>query len=214
MQQILESIYKDHHTARRGDGFALLGDVRGPFLRNAIGNGKKVLDIGCRDGALTSTFAAGNMVTGLDIDTNALHRAQEKLGIDTKQVDLNGEWGILAGTYDAVVAAEVLEHLYYPNVVIQKVADVLTPEGLFVGTVPNAFSLRHRLRYVFKQKRGTPLEDPTHINHFTVRELHSMLCERFEEVTIFGYGRLGWLARTFPQSFAFGLMWAARYPRQ
>jgi 2-polyprenyl-3-methyl-5-hydroxy-6-metoxy-1,4-benzoquinol methylase len=153
-------------------------------------------------------------VTGLDIDANALRRAQEKFGIDTKQVDLNGEWGIPVRTYDAVVAAEVLEHLYYPNVVIQKVADVLTPEGLFVGTVPNAFSLRHRLRYIFKQKRGTPLEDPTHINHFTVRELHSMLRERFEEVAIFGYGRLGWLAKIFPQSFAFGLMWVARYPQQ
>ena len=206
----LARIYEKHHATQRGDGFVLLGDVRGAFLKSALGTGKRVLDIGCRDGALTKSFAEGNTVVGADIDAEALARARANLGIETIQIDLNADWGVAPRSFDAVVAAEILEHLYYPAVVIGKVADVLKPEGMFVGTVPSAFSLVNRLRYLVKRKKGTPLEDPTHINHFTVAELRALLGERFENVEVIGYGRLGWLARRFPQTFAFGLFFVAK----
>ncbi len=210
MNKSLTDVYETHHAARRGEDFVLLGDIRGPFLREAVGRGKRVLDIGCRDGALTKSFAEGNTVVGLDIDAEALSRAHEKLGIEIRQVDLNGDWGVSERSYDAVVAAEILEHLYYPAVVIEKVADALKEGGVFAGTVPNAFSLINRFRYLLKHKRGTPLEDPTHINHFTVAELASLLQAHFSTVEVRGYGRLGFLARAFPQTFAFGLLFTAR----
>lgn len=213
MTSSLEQIYGSHHATRRGAGFVLLGDVRGAFLKEAIGTGKHVLDIGCRDGALTRLFTEGNTVVGTDIDSEALARAHADVGIETKQIDLNGEWGIEPRSFDAVVAAEILEHLYYPSIVVEKVAHVLKSDGIFVGTVPNAFSLVNRFRYLVKRKKGTPLEDPTHINHFTVREVRNLLEQRFTDVKVVGFGRLGWLARTFPQTFAFGLFFLARRPR-
>lgn len=209
MDSSLQRIYETHHAARRGAGFVLQGDTRGPFLKGAIGTGKRVLDIGCRDGALTRYFSEGNEVIGLDIDAHALARAHTELGIETKQIDLNGEWGIPDSSFDAVTASEILEHLYYPSIVLNKVSRALVPGGVFAGTVPNAFSLANRSRYLLKRKRGTPLEDPTHINHFTVAELRHLLAERFEDVEVRGYGRLGWLARAFPQAFAFGLLFRA-----
>jgi len=190
-----------------------MGDERGAFLKDRVGKGKQVLDIGCRDGALTSFFAEGNTVTGIDIDSSALERARS-LGITTRQVDLNGEWGIPRDSFDVVVAAEVIEHLYHPRLVIEKIYDVLREEGTLLGSVPNAFSLKHRVRYMFKQKKGTPLEDPTHINHFTVAELHSLLSEFFEEVHIYGLGRFKRLVRLSPQSFAFDLVFEAKRPRK
>lgn len=212
MATSLEQIYSTHHASHRGEGFVLLGDVRGTFLKRAVGTGKRVLDIGCRDGALTKFFAPGNTVVGADIDPAALGRAHATLGIETRRVDLNGAWAIEPHSFDAVVAAEVLEHLYYPSVVIEKVSRVLKPGGIFTGTVPNAFSLINRFRYLVKRKKGTSLEDPTHINHFAVGELRTLLDARFKEVEVRGYGRLGWLARTFPQTFAFGLFFCARHP--
>lgn len=207
---VLEDIYRSHHAARRGQDFVLLGDARGGFLSNAVGTGKKVLDIGCRDGALTSYFVKGNTVTGIDIDSVALARAKETLGIETRQIDLNGEWGIPSGSYDAIVAAEVVEHLYYPKEVFHKVAETLSAGGVFAGTVPNAFSLAHRMRYLRKQKHNTPLMDPTHINHFTVDELKILLSEHFTDIRILGLGRLGKLASLFPQAFAYDLAFSAR----
>jgi 2-polyprenyl-3-methyl-5-hydroxy-6-metoxy-1,4-benzoquinol methylase len=212
MNASLEHIYETHHATRRGEGFVLLDDVRGAFLKEAVGTGKHVLDIGCRDGALTKSFAEGNTVLGIDIDTKALARAHESLGIETRHIDLNGEWPFEDRSFDAVVVAEILEHLYYPGVVINRISRVLVPGGIFAGTVPNAFSLVNRFRYLLKRKKGTPLEDPTHINHFTVREMQNLLEQRFTDVKVVGFGRLGWLARTFPQTFAFGLFWNAKKP--
>lgn len=213
MNDSLAHIYETHHATRRGEGFVLLGDERGAFLKEVVGTGKRVLDIGCRDGALTRSFAEGNTVVGVDIDADALERAKKNLNLDTMQIDLNGEWGIESHSFDVVVAAEIVEHLYYPSVVIEKAAQVLKPNGIFVGTIPNAFSLVNRLRYLAKRKKGTPLEDPTHINHFTVVELRDLLNERFDNVEVVGYGRLGWLARSFPQTFAYGLFFVARSPK-
>lgn len=210
MNSSLENVYGSHHASRRGAGFVLLGDERGSFLKAAVGTGKNVLDIGCRDGALTRSFAEGNIVLGLDIDSEALSRAHSDAGIETRQVDLNGDWGVGPGSFDVVVAAEIVEHLYYPEVVFAKAAAALGKGGLFVGTVPNAFSLKNRFRLFFMRKKGTPLEDPTHINHFTVNELRRALAKHFAEVEVMGYGRHAWLAKIFPQAFAFGLKWKAR----
>lgn len=207
-------MYRSHHASVRGSGFVLLGKERGDFLARHIGKGKTVLDIGCRDGALTATYAEGNTVLGIDIDSVALEAARERLGIETKQVDLNDEWGVDDAAFDVVVAAEVIEHLFYPKVVFKKIRKALRPDGQLLGTVPNAFSLAHRFRYLLKRKQGTPLSDPTHINHFTVRELESLLADSFEEVEIVGLGRLGGLARRFPQAFAFDLAFRGRKPRK
>lgn len=213
MADSLEMVYRSHHATKRGEDFVLLGDTRGAFLKKTIGNNKRILDIGCRDGALTRSYVHGNEVLGVDIDSEALTRAQSELGIKTQRFDLNGPWNVRAHSYDVVVACEVLEHLYYPEQVLTRIATALTPNGVLVGSIPSAFSLRHRLRYLQATKAHTPLADPTHINHFSVKEFTSLLAERFERVEVVGYGKLGWLAEAFPQTFAYGLLFAASRPR-
>ena len=210
MSRALEAIYTSHHESTRGRGFVLMQEERGKFLREHITPGARVLDIGCRDGALTAEYlSTAGSVLGLDIDQGALRLAAEK-GIETKHVDLNDALGVEPHAFDHVVAAEVIEHLYYPAEVFRKIAEALKPGGTLLGTVPNAFSLRHRLRYVMLEKRGTPLSDPTHINHFTVKELRSLLAEHFIDVEIIGAGRMGLLAERLPQEFAFDLFFIAR----
>lgn len=209
----LEDLYRNHHKTRRGPGFVLLGEERGVFLQKYVGKEKHVLDIGCRDGALTEYYKDGNEVLGLDIDSEALAGARERLGIQVQHVDLNNEWGVPEKSFDVVVAAEVIEHLYYPEKIMGNIVRVLKDDGMLVGTVPNAFSIMHRVRYLTLRKKGTPLEDPTHINHFTVGELRDLLRRHFHEVTVEGIGRLGLLAQIFPQLFAFNLCFVAKYPK-
>lgn len=206
----LEDIYRAHHATNRGDDFVLLGQERGAFLREQIGTGKQVIDLGCRDGALTRSYATGNTVLGVDIDGHALERAREGLDIQVMQMDLNGAWDLPKGAADVAVACEVVEHLYYPEQVLDKARELLKPGGVFVGSVPNAFSLKHRVRYLRAQKKHTPLSDPTHINHFTVAELTQLLERSFIDVRVYGLGRYARLARRWPQQFAFDLLWTAR----
>lgn len=206
MSDSLKHIYTDHHQANRERGFSILKDTRGLLIKNIIGTGKKVLDIGCRDGALTKYFSDSNSVMGIDIDDSALAEARKSLGIETMNIDLNGNWSELTGRkFDVVIAGEVLEHLYFPNKIIEKVAEHLIKGGKFVGSVPNAFSLKNRLRYLFGRKRYTPLSDPTHITQFHLQELTCMLNKHFSQVRVLGLGRYATLARLFPGLFGFDL---------
>ena len=204
-----ESVYSYHHSHGNRYGTVHLRSARSQFLIKEIGTGKKILDIGVRDGELAKYYAPGNEVDGVDIDSAAL-KVAETHGIKTYHFDLGGEWPITR-KYDVVVAGETMEHLFYPEVVTQKVASVLKPDGMFIGTVPNAFNLRRRFALTMLNKKPTSLNDPTHINHFTVRELREMLKKHFREVEIRGFGRLPGAER-FPQAFAFDLFFIAKEP--
>ncbi|MEK7662222.1 MAG: class I SAM-dependent methyltransferase [Patescibacteria group bacterium] len=206
----LEEIYRTHHVTRRGTDFVLEKDFRGEFFKELIGSEKRVLDIGCRDGALTASYCFGNDVLGVDIDSSSLSRASSRLGIKTKQIDLNGDWGLPLSSFDAVVAAEVIEHIYYPEIVFEKIHRVLKSGGILVGSVPNAFSLANRLRYMRGTKNGTPLSDPTHINHFSRTELKRLLERNFRDIRIIPVGRFAFLDRLFPGLFSFMLVFSAR----
>jgi 2-polyprenyl-3-methyl-5-hydroxy-6-metoxy-1,4-benzoquinol methylase len=209
-----QSLYEAHNVGRRGDGFSILKDERGALFAAEIGTGKKVLDLGCRDGALTRRFAEGNDVTGADIDTVALAKAAAA-GIKTVHLDIHGDWSELGDeTYDAVVLAETLEHLYHPAEVVAKIRQVSREGALLVGSVPNAFSLKNRLRLLFGKKRGTPLEDPTHINHFRRDELSALLAREYEDVRIVPLGRYAQWDWLWPGMFAFDLAFVCRRPRR
>jgi 2-polyprenyl-3-methyl-5-hydroxy-6-metoxy-1,4-benzoquinol methylase len=206
----IQQIYESHHASKRSQGFSIMEKERGELLKKYVGTGKKVLDIGCRDGALTKWFTEGNDVLGVDVDTVSMKRAEENLGIKTQFVDLNGDWQELGEEkFDVITAGEILEHLYYPAKVIEKVKNHLNPQGIFLGSVPNAFNLKNRLRYLMGNKRGTPLEDPTHITQFSYNELSSMLKNNFTGVQINGLGRYKKLADWKPDWFAFDLFFIA-----
>ncbi len=210
MSESLKQIYELHHATRRGENFSIMKADRGELLKNLVGTGKKVLDIGCRDGALTAFFTPGNTVLGVDVDENALSKARAALGIRTTFVDLNGDWKELKGEkFDVIVAGEVLEHLYYPEEIMRKAKAHLNAGGMFLGSVPNAFNLKHRLRYLLGTKKYTPLSDPTHINHFTYSELEDSLEKHFSKVEVRGLGRWEKLAAYFPSYCSFDLFFIA-----
>ncbi|MFT5179646.1 MAG: 2-polyprenyl-3-methyl-5-hydroxy-6-metoxy-1,4-benzoquinol methylase [Candidatus Paceibacteria bacterium] len=205
----LEKTYKHHHTKGSRRGHSMFKDIRGEFLRDRIKTGKKVLDIGCRDGVLTKEYAEGNTVLGVDIDQEALDDLAERLSIETRKIDLHADWNIPKNSFDVVVAGEVLEHLYYPDIVVSKISDVLKDGGMLIGSVPNAFSLINRLRLLIGKKKGTPLCDPTHINHFSRKELKTVLIKNFKNVKITPLGNYAFLDRFFPGYFSFMLLFEA-----
>jgi len=189
MTQSLEQNYQKHHSDRRRGGFAILEKERGVLFKKLVGTGKKVLDLGCRDGVITKYFVEGNDVTGADIDSSSLESINKNLGVKTLHLDIQSDsWPIQPESFDAVVAGELLEHLYFPAEVVARVNKILKPGGLFVGSVPNAYALKNRIKYLFAIKRGTPLEDPMHINQFSWQELEEILKSNFTGVKLYPLG--------------------------
>jgi SAM-dependent methyltransferase len=167
----LGSRYEEHHRENREGGDFVFVTERIPLFREAIGTGRRVLDLGCRSGALTRNFLDGNSVVGLDVDRAALAKA-EALGIETVVADVEAPLPFEDGAFDAVVAGELLEHLRFPDELVAEIRRVLRPGGVFVGSVPNAFNVQNRLRFL----RGLPPErDRTHLHMFRPEDLRELL---------------------------------------
>ena len=194
--------YEEHHRERRDEGDFVFVPERIPIFQRAIGRGRRVLDLGCRSGALTRHFLDGNEVVGLDVDGAALAKA-EALGITPVQADVEERLPFEDGSFDAVVAGELLEHLQFPDALVAEIHRVLRPGGVLVGSVPNAFRVQSRLRFL----RGRPPEDdPTHLRMFSPASMRSLLGD-FGDVRLDFVG--GRYRRLHPRLLARDLVFSA-----
>ena len=201
----LSEQYERHHRERRAEGDFVFEPQRIPLFQAAIGRGRRVLDLGCRSGALSRHFLEGNEVVGLDVDRVALAKAAE-LGIEPVVADAEDPLPFPDGSFDAVVAGELLEHLRFPDSVVSEIGRVLRPGGVFVGSVPNAFRIQSRLRFL----RGhAPEDDPTHLHMFSLPDVRGLLTD-FSDVRIWFVG--GRYRRLHPRLLARDLVFTARRP--
>jgi SAM-dependent methyltransferase len=201
----LSEQYERHHRERRDEGDFVFVPERIPFFQEAIGRGRRVLDLGCRSGAFTRHFLDGNEVVGLDVDRIALEKAAE-LGIEPVVANVEEPLPFDDASFDAVVAGELFEHLRFPEGVVGEVARVLRPGGVLVGSVPNAFRVQSRLRFL----RGRPPEDdPTHLHMFSPGQMNALLAG-FSDVRIEFVG--GRYRRLSPRLLARDLVFSARRP--
>jgi SAM-dependent methyltransferase len=199
----LQERYEAHHRERRAEGDFVFVPERIPHFQAAIGRGKRVLDLGCRSGALTRHFLDGNEVVGLDVDRAALQKA-EQLGIEPVVADVEEPLPFPDASFDAVVAGELLEHLRYPDALVAEIRRVLRPRGVVVGSVPNAFRLQGRLRFL----RGRPPEDdPTHLHMFSPAAMRALLAD-FADVRLSYVG--GRYRRLRPRLLARDLVFTGR----
>jgi len=181
LKATLEKIYKSHHSAKERYGYLYCQGKRGDYLKDWIGKGKKVLDLGCRDGALTKYFVDGNEVVGVDIDSTALDIARKKLGIKTLWLDLNTEFPFEKESFDVIVACEIIEHIYHTEPFIKKIVGALKHNGLFLGSVPNSFRVLNRIRFLLGNEFET---DPTHMKMFSYFKLQNLLLKFFVNVQV------------------------------
>ena len=178
--ELVEREYRGHHEQRGRSGFVFCGPDRIPLFRRWVGGpGLRVLDLGCRDGALTSAYVDRNWVVGVDIDRAALSHADE-LGIETVWADLDQPLPFEDDSFDVVVVAEVLEHIRFPEQLLSEAKRVLVPGGTLIGSVPNCYRLKSRLRFLL----GRPPEnDPTMLRMFRPTDLTDTLAG-FEQLEI------------------------------
>src|SRR5437899_1710038 len=96
----------------------------------------RLLDVGCAGGELAALLATrGWRVQGAEAEP-ALVEAARARGVEARSVDLDRAplpWP--AGAFDAVVAAEVLEHVVDTDHLLAEIARVLRPGGALVSTL-------------------------------------------------------------------------------
>lgn len=118
--------------------------------RSQVPTGGRVLDLGCGTGELARHLAASGLrTTGCDISANMLNQAAAADSAETAEwVPLEPGWQALpfaSASFDAVIAASVLEYVDSPAAVLGECARVLRPGGVMLCTVPD---LTHPVRWL------------------------------------------------------------------
>jgi methionine biosynthesis protein MetW len=203
----LSKRYEQHNRLERGAGFVFAGPERAALFRRYVGGpGRRVLDLGCRDGALTRAYREGNEIIGVDADRDALAEAA-KLGIETHRADLDEPLPFEDESFDVVVAGELLEHLRDPRLLVAEARRMLRAGGTLVASVPNSYRLKNRLRFLVGRK---PEDDPTHLQMFATSDLHALLAG-FEETRL--HYIAGRLVPLHARMFANDIVFSGRKPR-
>lgn len=145
-----------------------------------LAGGKRVLDIGCGSGYGSAELAkvAGSVV-GLDASDEAVKHAAGSYAAP-QLTFRTGDASHLPfddGSFDLVIAFEVIEHLEDWQSLLNEAKRVLTSRGQLMVSTPN------RLYYAETRKRSGP--NPFHVHEFTFEEFTAALEGSFTSVRMF-----------------------------
>jgi 2-polyprenyl-3-methyl-5-hydroxy-6-metoxy-1,4-benzoquinol methylase len=130
----------------------------------------RLLEVGCGNGSfLRAAAALGWQCEGLDFDEDAVRQVNSVPGVRAyvgQLVDARYP----AGSVDAIVMNNVVEHLWNPVETLAKCREFLRPAGRLILVTPNISSIGHRIfgRYW----RG--LEPPRHLFLFNPGAIEAM----------------------------------------
>jgi SAM-dependent methyltransferase len=167
--------------------------------------GKRILDLGSSRGQLLERFKRyGAQLKGLEIDPDEIEHGRRR-GIDAVREFINVFDGTRmvarlpfeSGSYDVVLAGEIIEHIVDTEGFLREIFRVLAPGGATVVTTPNVLWWKHRFallrgRYPdLLEHRVKYGDDFGHVRIFTPTLLRGLLEEvGFVEVEVIGK-RLG-----------------------
>jgi SAM-dependent methyltransferase len=189
--------------------------------------GDVLLDIGCGDGFLLYQFRRRfQQLIGLEYSAHRLQGARRRLaGLPFTGVHGSAEsmTVIPDGTIDAIVSADVIEHVPDVYAAADEMHRVLRPGGRLVINTPNVAFLVKRMRLLAGRFPSTSqgneglgsdvLFDGGHLHYFTYRSL-GLLLERsgFRIVRRIGYGPHGRIHNLWPNLLSVGVQLVAEKP--
>src|SRR5688500_18092992 len=174
-----DEYFHNHDAGRKLEGArALVRDAE--RLSGARG---RILDVGSgRGDVLVAAREAGwDEAVGIDLSPSFADYAERRSGARVMREPIE-RCGFADGSFDAVILAAVLEHLYDPDATVKEIARVLRPGGAFFVDVPNEQGLYFRLGNLYQRLRGrdwvvnvAPTFEPFHVFGFGPRSLRKLL---------------------------------------
>ena len=133
------------HCERARDGLGYLADqedvywaVAEVLAKHPESKSWRIVEIGSGLGYLTAALnAAGYDVTGLDISTEAVAKAQTRFGPHYHRQDVFEPDDTFVGAFDFAILLETIEHVPDPKHFLSAVTGLLTPNGSLLVTTPN-----------------------------------------------------------------------------
>ncbi|MCK6413180.1 MAG: glycosyltransferase [Azonexus sp.] len=161
------------------------GGARGDLVDYFTNAPKMLLDIGCAAGGTGAAFKQKypeGTVWGFELNRSAAAIASQRLDrVFTgkfEETDLAAA-GLQPGSVDAVILADVLEHMYNPWKVMEVLRPWLSPTAQIAVSIPNVrnLALMDDLAKGYFRYERLGLLDITHIRFFTYKELQRFFHE-------------------------------------
>lgn len=129
----------------------------------------RIIDVGCATGTLLEKLRErGWICSGVEISPSAEY-AREKRGLDVRSAPLE-KCGFPDGSFDALLASHLIEHLNDPALFVSEAYRVLGPEGRVYITTPNIAGFQARL---FRERWRSAIFD--HLYLFSLKTLSRLL---------------------------------------
>ncbi|MBI1765572.1 MAG: methyltransferase domain-containing protein [Acidobacteria bacterium] len=150
-----------------------------------LGRGKgRLLDVGAGRGEiLYAAKQAGWEVVGIEPSPPFARWAARNSGVEVLTEAIEN-CSLPAESFEVVILAAVLEHLYEPDAVIRSIARVLRPGGLLFVDVPNEAGLYFHIGNLYQRLRLrnwvvnlSPTFSPFHVFGFTPQSLRRLLAK-------------------------------------
>ena len=134
------------------------------------GEDRALCDLGCWVGFLLSEAERrGWSARGVEPSDFAAGYARERLGLDVQTATLESA-DLPAGTFDAAVLGDVIEHLPDPGAALDRIAGLLRPRGVLYLTLPDAGS---RIARLLGGRWWSVI--PTHVQYFNHTSMARLL---------------------------------------
>jgi 2-polyprenyl-3-methyl-5-hydroxy-6-metoxy-1,4-benzoquinol methylase len=154
---------------------------------------RRVLDLGCATGTTGAELKRRQAaeVVGVELEPEYAREAAERLD-DVLVADV--ATAEPSGRFDALIAADILEHLQDPWGALRRYATLLEPGATVVVSLPN---VGHWSTYAHLARGSWPRKpegifDATHLRWFTLRDARELLTQAgLEPHTVV---RRGWIA--------------------
>jgi SAM-dependent methyltransferase len=145
-----------------------------------LARGKRVLDAGCGAGYGSAELAlAADSVVGVDRAPEAIGFARANYGLPNLRFEQASCDALPhpGGSFDLVVAFEVIEHLDHWREFLLEVRRVLAPAGQLIISTPN--------KLYYTESRGPTGANPFHVHEFDFEEFQSELKAVFAHVSMY-----------------------------
>lgn len=154
-------------------------NVREEMLKYLPENAKKILDIGCGNGAFASLVKQKN---GAEVWGIELMEDEAKVAVDVLDKVFVGNCekhigGLPENYFDVIYMNDVLEHLVDPYSVLEILKSKLAPNGVVISSIPNVRFFRTFSKVLFSKDWKYDeygVMDKTHLRFFTGKSIKRM----------------------------------------
>jgi 2-polyprenyl-3-methyl-5-hydroxy-6-metoxy-1,4-benzoquinol methylase len=166
--------------------------ARPEILAHVPHTARRVLDLGCATGTTGAALKQRQdaHVTGVELEPAYAREAAARLD---EVITGDVEAARPHGSYDALIAADILEHLKDPWTALRRYAALLEPGGTAVVSLPNVghWSTYANLARGTWPRKPEGIFDATHLRWFTLRDARELLLQAGLEPT--AVVRRGWI---------------------